>query len=121
MAHEVYEAKSGAFFDYIQCEKKDDGKWHVNALVHHAFQLEKDMQKTSQWEKELIERIIERCKDLSADQLTGETHTSDSLWNKVVTENNIDFSRNPKTAIRLCLSRDARLKNRSGWHRLCRF
>ena len=105
VAHEVYEAKNGAFSDYIHCEKKEDGKWHVNALVQHAFQLEKDMQKTSQWEKELVERIIEHCKDLSADQLTDETHTPDSLWSQVVAENNIDFSCNPKTTYVVDLNR----------------
>lgn len=97
VAYEVYEVKNGAFADYLHCEKREDGKWHVNALVKHAYQLEKSMQKTSQWEKELVERIIERCKDLSADQLTDETHTPDSLWSKTVTENGIDFSKESKT------------------------
>lgn len=97
VAHEVYEVKNGAFGDYLRCEKQVDGKWHVNARVQHAYQLEKDMQKMSQWEKELVERIIERCKDLSADQLTDETHTPDSLWSKTVAENGIDFSREAKT------------------------
>lgn len=97
VAPEVYEVKNGAFADYLRCEKKEDGKWHVNALVSHAYQLEKCMQKTSQWEKELVERIIERCKDLSADQLTDETHTPDSLWSKVVAENDIDFCKESKT------------------------
>lgn len=97
VAHEVYEVKNGAFADYLRCEKQVDGKWHVNARVQHAYQLEKDMLKMSQWEKELVERIIERCKDLSADQLTDETHTPDSLWSKTVAENGIDFSKEAKT------------------------
>lgn len=97
VAHEVYEVKNGALADYLRCEKQEDGKWHVNARVQHAYQLEKDMQKMSQWEKELAERIIERCKDLSADQLTDETHTPDSLWSKTVAENGIDFSKESKT------------------------
>ena len=97
VAREVYEVKNGAFADYLRCEKQDDGKWHVNALVQHAYQQEKDMQKTSQWEKELVERIIEHCKDMTADQLTDETHTPDSLWSRTVVENGIDFSKESKT------------------------
>lgn len=97
VAHEVYEVKNGAFADYLRCEKTPDGKWHVNARVQHAYQLEKGMQKMSQWEMELVERIIERCKDLSADQLTDETHTPDSLWSRTVAENGIDFSKEAKT------------------------
>lgn len=97
VAHEVYEVKNGAFADYLRCEKQEDDKWHVNARVQHAYQLEKDMQKMSQWEKELVERVIEHCKDLSADQLTDETHTPDSLWSRTVVENSIDFSKEAKT------------------------
>lgn len=93
VAHEVYEVKNGAFAEYARCEKNQDGNWHVNARVQQAFQFEKEMRKTSQWEKEFVERIIERCKDLSADQLTDETHTPDFLWSKTVVENGIDFSK----------------------------
>lgn len=105
VAHEVYEVKNGAFSDYVRCEKKEDGKWHVNARVQHAYQLEKEMQKTSQWEKELVERIIERCSDLSADQLTDETHTPDSLWSRTVAENGIDFGKESKTNCVIDLNR----------------
>lgn len=105
VAHEVYDVKNGAFADYIHCEKKEDGKWHVNALVQHAFQLEKEMQKTSLWEKELVERIIEKCKDKSADELTDETHTQDSLWSQTVAENGIDFSKGSKTNFVVDLNR----------------
>ena len=105
VAHEVYEVKNGAFANYLRCEKRVDGKWHVNALVQHAYQLEKNMQKLSQWEKDLVERIIERCKDLSADQLTDETHTSDSLWSKTVAENHLVFSEESKTNVVIDLNR----------------
>lgn len=97
VAYEVYNAKNGAFADYITCEKKEDNKWHVNAVAKHPYLMEKDLQKASQWEIELVDRIVERCKDMTADELTDETHTPDSLWSKVVAQNNIDFSNNPRT------------------------
>lgn len=97
VAHEVYDAKDGAFGEYISCEKKEDGKWHVNAVAKHPYLMEKDLQQASEWEMELVDRIIDRCKDKTADELTDETHTPDSLWSKVVAQNNIDFSSHPKT------------------------
>lgn len=97
VAHEVYDAKNGAFSSYIRCEKKEDDKWHVNAVAKHPFLMEKDLQQASEWEMDLVDRIIDRCKDMSADQLTDETHTPDSLWSKVVAENKIDFGCNPRT------------------------
>lgn len=97
VAYEVYDAKVGAFGDYIRCEKQDDGKWHVNAVAKHPYIMEKDLQQASEWELELVDQIIERCKDMSADQLTEETHTPESLWSKVVAQHKIDFSLNPRT------------------------
>lgn len=105
VAYEVYEVKNGAFAEYICCEKKGDGKWHVDALKKSVYAAEKDFQQASQWEMELVERIIEHCKDLTADQLTAETHTPDSLWSKVVQEHNIDFRKNSKTDYLIDLNR----------------
>ncbi len=105
VAYEVYDVKNGAFADCIRCEKKVDGKWHVNALVQHAYLLDNDLKKFSQWEMTLIDKIIERCKNLSADQLTDETHTPDSLWSQTVAEKGIDFTNNQKSEFVVDLNR----------------
>ena len=45
----------------------------------------------------MIDKVIEKCKDKSADTLTDESHTADSLWSKIVEEHNIDFSKGSQT------------------------
>lgn len=105
VAYEVYDVKNGAFADCLRCEKKEDNKWHVNALVKHAYLLDDNLKKFSQWEMALVNRIIERCENLSADQLTDETHIPNSLWSQTVKENDIDFSKDPKSNFVVDLNR----------------
>lgn len=105
VAPEVYNIKNGAFSDYVLCERKENGKWYTNAFVQHAYQLEEEMKIFSQWEIGLIDSIIAQYKDKTAEQLTDETHTPQSLWSKVVAENHIDFDNNPETDYRIDLNR----------------
>ncbi|OAV66910.1 putative phage-associated protein [Bacteroidales bacterium Barb6XT] len=46
----------------------------------------------SEYELELIHRIISEYKTATSEQLVQITHEKDSLWDQTKTENNIDFS-----------------------------
>ena len=97
VAPEVYQIKNKAFSDYVTCHLENDDKWHVSSVKQEPYLIEKDMRLVSQWEQELIDKVIEKCKDKSADTLTDESHTADSLWSKIVEEHNIDFSKGSQT------------------------
>lgn len=95
---EVYEVKNGAFSDFVYCKRAEsDNKWCVFPKKNAAFLIDKDMNYCSQWEINLIERVVEDCKNKTAYELTDETHRPESLWYKVVTNNKIDFSQDSKT------------------------
>lgn len=98
VAPEVYEVKNGAFSEYVSCKRSElDEKWCVFPKKNAAFLVDKDMNFCSQWEINLIDRIVESCKNRTADELTDETHQPESLWSRVVKYNNIDFSQESKT------------------------
>lgn len=91
VAPEVYAVKYGALSRYVSCVKKADDKWHVNAVRAKDCLFRKDINEFSDWEKLLIDHIVEKYGSMDADSLTEETHQTDSLWSQVVSENNIDF------------------------------
>lgn len=105
VAPEVYAVKDGAFSRYVSCEKKTDGKWHVNAIKQAAYLIDKDMLCMSQWEQDLIDEVVAKYGSWDADALTDETHHTDTLWSEVVKENNIDFRSNAESDCLIDLNR----------------
>lgn len=106
VAPEVYDIKTGALSDFVSCKKSEkDGKWHVSPVKTAEYLIMKDMSVFSEWECSLISEMYDKYKDNDADQLTDETHQNNSLWNKVVKENGLDFSNSPKTEYKIDLNR----------------
>lgn len=101
---EVYDIKNGAFGDFVKCERGSDDKWHVFPIKKAAYLIDKDMLELSSYEQELIDDVIFRSIDKSADDLTDFTHKSGSLWRNVVDNNSIDFSENGKSDFLIDLS-----------------
>lgn len=105
VAPEVYAIKDGALNKYVTCLKGEDEKWHVNSVKQAPYLIDKDMLCMSQWEQNLVNAVIEKYKDMDADELTNETHLDDTLWSQVVKENSIDFSANSKSECKIDLNR----------------
>lgn len=105
VAPEVYAVKDGAFSRYVSCEKKTDGKWHVNSVRAKDCLFRKDINEFSEWEKHLIDHVVEKYGSMDSDSLTEETHQTDSLWSQVVRENRIDFESCSKSDCEIDLNR----------------
>lgn len=91
VAPDVYAVKDGAFADYINCQKGADGKWYVSSTQNNPYAIDQNMKAFSEYEMDIINSVIAHCKDKSADDLTDETHSKDSLWSQTVAHNNIKF------------------------------
>ena len=100
VAPEVFEIKNGAFSDFVTCAKDSDGRYHINAKKY-----DDKFSQLSKYELQLVDDVIARCKDKSADELTDETHQEDTLWSRVVKENNIDFEKDSKSDVPILLVR----------------
>ncbi len=104
VAPEVYAVKEGAFSEYVSVRKNEDGKCVINSVKPYEFLIYKDMVEFSQAEISEIDRLLEVYKDLSADDLSDMTHIPESLWSKVVAENDITFDiHNHKSECRINL------------------
>lgn len=88
----VYNVKTGAFTDYVTCKKEEDGKWHVVANKTYPYAIEKDLKVFSAYEMDIINSVIAQCEDKSADELTDQTHSEDSLWSQTVAQYGISFA-----------------------------
>lgn len=91
VAPEVYAIKDGAFSEFVSVVKNDEGKRIVNPVQLHEFLIYKDMDDFSQSEISEIDKLLSEYEDKTADELSDMTHVSDSIWSKVVTQNNINF------------------------------
>lgn len=97
VAPEVYNVKDGAFNEFVEAHKNNDGKWVVNAIAKHEYLIFKEMQDFSEAEISLIDRLINQYADKTADELSNLTHEPTSLWSRVVDEKHISFE-NCKTS-----------------------
>lgn len=88
VAPEVYEIKNGAFHDFVRCRKNGNGSNVVESLSMNNCG---KMDLFSQYELSLVDEVISQYKDKSADELSEITHRCNSLWSKVVAENDILF------------------------------
>lgn len=91
VALEVYDVKKGNFSDYVNCEKNEEGSNIVVPVMKHGYLIEKQMEAFSVFEKEVIDTVIEACVGKSADELSDITHSKDSLWSRLVEEQNVEF------------------------------
>lgn len=91
VAPEVYAVKTGAFSNYVKCQKNQDGKNIVTPVLQHDYLISKQMEVYSLYEKEIIDSVIMAYCDKSADELTNITHHDDSLWSKIVDEQKVVF------------------------------
>lgn len=91
VAPEVYAVKQGAFCDYVHCQKNEDGKYIITPVLQHDYLINKQMELFSLYEKDIIDTVLSEYKDKSADELTDITHRNDSLWTRVVAEQQVHF------------------------------
>ena len=75
---------------YIETIKLDgsDGQQQINLYPKGKYHLEE----FSEFEKELIDNVIDRFGNYSAKQLVKLLHEKNTLWHKCVTDNNLDLN-----------------------------
>ena len=91
VAPEIYDVKTGAFAEFVTAAKGDDQRWHVNSKETHTYNVTRQMDDFSEAEMRLIDNILDRLAEKSADDLTDQTHRPDSLWSKAVADNGLRF------------------------------
>ena len=91
VAPEVYAVKKGDFGDYVKCQKNLEGKNILTPVLQHDYLIGKQMEAYSLYEKEIIDRVIDAYCDKTADDLSAITHLEDSLWSKIVKEQQVKF------------------------------
>lgn len=104
VAPSVYAVKEGEFSAYVTCAKGEDDKWHVSANKTNLYAIDKDLKAFSAYEMDIINSVIEYCKNKSADELTAETHSDDSLWSQTVSRHNITFDKTGRSEYPICLN-----------------
>ena len=104
VAPSVYEVKDGAFANFVTCAKEDDGKWHVAANKTNPYAIDQDLKSFSEYEMDIINSVIAYCKGKSADDLTDETHSEDSLWSQTVSQHHITFDETGRSEYPICLN-----------------
>lgn len=99
----VYDIKNngGLFANYIDVQKNTSNKnviFPKNIINEYGLAFSKN-------ELKLINSILSKYGNLSADELTDITHSKDGLWYKAKSSNNIDFdAQDGKSSIMLNLS-----------------
>ena len=91
VAPEVYAVKTGAFSSFVLCQKNELGKNIVTPVQKHDYLIGKQMEVYSQYEKEIIDSVIDAYSGKTADELSDITHQEDSLWSKIVKEQQVTF------------------------------
>ena len=104
VAPSIYAVKEGEFSAYVTCAKGEDDKWHVSANKKNLYAIDKDLKAFSAYEMDIINSVIAYCKDKSADNLTDETHSDDSLWSQTVSQHNISFDETGRSEYPICLN-----------------
>ena len=99
VAPEVYDIKNGAFQEYVLCHKNEGGSNIVDSVLQHKYHVLKQMDIYSPYELSVIDGVIFKYADMSADQLSDITHKTDSLWSRVVKDNNLSFEKDKKSDV----------------------
>lgn len=104
-AVDVYDFKNGTLNDFVACKKNGSDKWTILPVKKAEFPILQGMKAFSNYEKSIIDVVIAQYCDKSSDELTNVTHERNTLWYKVVNENGIDFSNQPKSKFLIDLNR----------------
>lgn len=91
VAPEVYEIKNGAFSQYVSCCKNEVGKNIVKSVLPSKFQVLKQMDVFSPYELGIIDDIVFKYENTSADELSDLTHKKGSLWSTIVEQHQVAF------------------------------
>lgn len=91
VAPEVYDVKTGAFAEYVTCHKDENNSNIVESLLPSKYQVLKQMEIYSPFEMGVIDDIIFKYEDKTADELSELTHEEGSLWSMIVKQKNVDF------------------------------
>lgn len=91
VAEDVFDAKDTFVFDsFVKIVESEDGKLRFIPTVRA------DMTEFSKVELGIVDGVISKFGDKTSDELTEMTHEQDSLWSKVVRENDIVFDKDHK-------------------------
>lgn len=103
VAREVYDVKQGNFSGFVTAHKElrngeEKPRWVVNAKEQglSKLQLLDRMMEFSTAELNMIDAILDKYADKSADELTSLTHQPDSLWSQIVKEKGLVFDEGHK-------------------------
>ena len=91
VAPEVYDVKNGAFSEYVTCHKDNCGCNIIESVLPSKYQVLRQMDIYSPFEMGVIDEIVFKYENATADQLTNLTHQEDSLWSTIVSQNHIEF------------------------------
>ena len=91
VAPEVYDVKNGAFSEYVTCHKNECGKNIIDSVLPHKYHVLKQMDIYSPYEMRVIDSIMYKYEDCTADELSELTHAETSLWSQIVKEHDIQF------------------------------
>ena len=103
VAPEVYDVKNGSFATYVQCHRNKNDKWELSPVPGVLTKDKLDLY--SQYEINMIDKIISVYGSMTADELTGLTHQEGTLWSKVVEENKLSFSESGSSDCEIQLNR----------------
>jgi len=76
----------------------------VSANKTNPYAIDQDLKAYSEHELDIINSVVAYYKDKSADDLTDETHSEDSLWSKTVTQHHISFDETGRANFPICLN-----------------
>lgn len=102
VAPEIYNVKNGLFSEFVKAIKNPkDGKYYIYPVS--GFYLEGGLELFGEYHIEVIDSVINKYGNLTADQLSEITHQEDSVWSKAVEDNNLSFSEDGKSSIKIDL------------------
>jgi uncharacterized phage-associated protein len=103
VAPEIYNLKHGpgVFSNYVFVKKQYDGVHVINPVSN--IDVENGLLEFSINELKTINAVLNKYKRFGEDDLSRITRKPDSLWDKAVKQNNIDFNSAKKTDIRVDL------------------
>ncbi len=104
VAKEVYNIKNGNFDKYVNAHQNENSKWIVNSNESSEYQIFSKMDDFSRAEIKLIDSILEKYSNKTADELTDLTHQQTSIWSRVVSENNLSFTKEKTSDIQIPLT-----------------
>lgn len=99
VAPEVYDVKNGAFSEYVTCHKNEEGKNIIDSVLAHKYHVLKQMDVFSPYEMGVIDEIMYKYENCTADELSELTHAETSLWSQIVKENQIQFVEGKSTVL----------------------